>query len=177
MLFHTRKYQIIIGRFICQPPQIGEGRFTVSCFVYLEGEKAGSLKWRDENDRSKFQLELQLQAIDGTSMDEVNLTSRTSSPTPVDSLNGLTSVSGLDSKVMDNGGLRFDFERLHIPDSITTGSIRIHAELSRAKHNLLRGSEYQLVAEADSESFTRGDMTKHKLPVGWEEFAGCEGLR
>lgn len=78
---------------------------------------------------------------------------------------------------MEDGGLRFDLDRLHILPSIDEGTFGVHAKLARAQSKLLKGSEYQVLAEADSEPFTRGDMTKHRLPDDWEMFPGCGGFR
>lgn len=176
MLFGKKKYQLIVGKLVSPIPQLGDGPFTVTCFVYLEGKKVGSPKWRDADERSIFRLELQLQQLGGR-IDNPNSVPQHSVYSSIDGLEGLTSVSGLDSKVTENGGLRFDLDRLHILPEIEKGTFRIHAKLSRAHSNPLRSSEYELLAEADSEPFTRGDMTKHTLPEGWEEFRGCGGFR
>lgn len=180
MLFGKKKekYQLIVGKLISPIPQLGDGPFTVSCFVYLEGEKAGSPKWRDVNERSRFCLELQFQEVDdGTEHGDASSKQRNLVYRPVDGLKGLTSVSGLGSKVTESGGLRFDLDQLHILPETDKGTFRIHAKLSRAQSKFLHGTECEILAEADSEPFTRGDMTKHRLPGGWEIFHGCEGFR
>lgn len=172
MLFSKKRYEVIVGKFVCPVPQLGDCPFSVSCFVYLEGEKAGSPKWRDVNERSKFRLELQLQElVDGQTE------TKTSTASPIDGLEGLTSVSGLDAKVLGNEGLRFDLDRLHIVPEIEKGTFKIHAKILRARSGRVGGSEHEVVAEADSEPFTRGDMTKHKLPEGCEKFQNCGGMR
>ena len=173
MVFGKKKYQIIFGKLLCPIPQLGDSPFTVNCFVYLEGDEAGSSKWGDASDRSKFHLELHLQELDDNPENKVNSASRDPVTTSVDGLGGLTSASGRDAKVTENGGLRFDLDRLYIDPNIDKGTFRIHAKLFRAHFGLLD----ELLAEADSEPFTRGDMAKHKLPEGWEMFQGCGGMR
>lgn len=173
---NKKRYQLSVGELVSPIPQLGDARFTVSCFVYLEGEKAGSPKWRNANDRSRFRLELQLEQINYKPENEATPASKHPIPIPIEGLEGLISVSGLGAKVMEDGGLRFDLDGLHILPKIDEGTFRIHAKLSRAKSNH-RDSEYQMLAEADSEPFSRGDMTKHRLPDGWEIFSGCGGLR
>lgn len=179
MTFGKKKkvYQLSVGKLVSPVPHLGDGRFTVSCFVYLEGEKAGSAKWRDDNNRSRFRLELRLEQIDYKPENESTPLLKHLVPTPIDGLEGLTSVSGLGSKVMEDGGLRFDLDRLCILPSIDKGIFRIHANLSRAQSKLPRIVEYEVLAEADSEPFTRGDMTKHRLPDDREMFSGCGVLR
>lgn len=168
MLFGKKKYQLSCGRLVSPIPQLGDAEFTVSCFVHLEGEKAGSPKWGDVVDRPKFRLELQLHELDDGPENKA---------TTVDGLGGLTSVSVLSSEIMEDGGLRFDLKGLHIVPKIDKGTFRLHVELSLPCSNPLRGSKYELVAEADSEPFTRGDMTKHRLPDGWEWSENCGGFR
>lgn len=179
MLFAKKKnqYQLIVGKPVSPIPQLGDGPFTVTCFVYLGEKQAGSPKWRDIDERSRFRLELQLQQLGSESNDKPTSVPQQPVPTSIDGLEGLTSVSGLDSKVMESGGLRFDLDRLHILPRIEKGNFQIHAKLFRAHFSLLRNAEDELLAEADSEPFTRGDMTKHRLPEGWEMFQGCEGFR
>lgn len=177
MFFDKKRYHLIIGKLVSPIPQLGDGPFTVTCFIRLEGEKAGSPKWRDVDERSRFRLELQLQQLGDNTDGGATSTPRHPVSTPTDGLEGLTSVSGLDSKVTENGGLRFDFDRLHILPEIEKGTFQIHAKLSRIHFNPLRSSEYEILAEADSEPFTRADMTKHRLPEGWEMFKGCGGFR
>ncbi|KAG6359975.1 hypothetical protein INS49_011029 [Diaporthe citri] len=177
MLFGKKKYELIVGKLVSPIPQLGDSRFTVTCFVYLEGEKAGSPKWHNVHERSRFHVELQLQQLDGNTDETATSAPQHPMANPIDGLEGPTSLSGLHSKVTENGGLRFDLDRLHILPEIEKGTFRIHAALFRAHFNLLRSSEYELLAEADSETFTRGDMTKHRLPEGWEEFQGCGGFR
>lgn len=178
MLFGKKdRCQLIVGKLISPIPQLGDGPFTVSCFVYLEGEKAGNPKWRDINERSRFRLELQLQELDDKIEHGDASSQRDLLYSPVDGLKGLTAVSGLGSKVTESGGLRFDLDQLHILPEIDKGTFRTHAKLSRARSKFLHGPECEMLAEADSEPFTRGDMTKHRLPDGWEIFHGCEGFR
>lgn len=177
MFFDKKKYQLDVGKLVSPVPQFGDGSFTVNCFVYLEGEKAGSRKLRDGNDRSRLHLELELQELDGKHEYKAASASRHPVFKPIDSLEGLTSRSGLESETLDSGGLRFDLDGLHILPKIDKGTFRIHAKLSRAHFSLRGGSEYELLAEADSEIFTRGDMTKHRLPDGWEIFQGSGGFR
>lgn len=179
MLFGKKKsqYQLIVGKLVSPIPQLGDGPFTVTCFVYLEGKEAGSPKWRDVDERSRFYLELQLQQLGSQTNDKPTSVPQQPVPTSINGLEGLTSVSGLGSKVMDNGGLKFDLDRLHILPEIDKGTFQIHARLFRTHFSLLRDAEDELLAEADSEPFTRGDMTKHRLPEGWEEFQGCGGFR
>lgn len=179
MLFSKKKYpcQLVVGKLISPIPQLGDAPFTVTCFVYLEGKQAGSPKWRDVDERSRFRLELQLQQLRGKTDDKLTSMPQHPVPTSIDGLEGLTSVSGLGAKVMENGGLRFDLDRLHILPKIDKGIFQIHVRLFRAHLSVLRNAEDELLAEADSEPFTRGDMTKHRLPEGWEMFQGCEGFR
>lgn len=181
MLFGKKKYQyqLIVGELISPIPQLGDAPFTVTCFVYLEGKQAGSPKWRDVDERARFRLELQLQQLGGQTNDKPNPVPHWQKPVPtsINGLEGLTSVSGLESKVMESGELRFDLDRLHILPKIEKGIFQIHARLFRAHFSLLRNAEDELLAEADSEPFTRGDLTKHRLPEGWEMFQGCEGFR
>lgn len=119
---NKKRYQLSVGELVSPIPQLGDTRFTVSCFVYLEGEKVGSPKWRDANGRSKFRLELQLEKLDNEPENEATPASMHPVPTPIDGPEGLTSVSGLGAKVMEDECLRFDLDRLHILPKIDEGT-------------------------------------------------------
>lgn len=66
MVFGKKKkvYQLNVGKVVSPIPRLGDARFTVSCFVYLAGKKAGRPKWHDDNARSRLRLELQLEQPD-----------------------------------------------------------------------------------------------------------------
>lgn len=177
MFFDKRRYQVIVGNLLSPMPQLGDASFTVNCFVYLEGQDINNPKVHDENDRSRLRLELELLEIDDMAGHKAAAATKPRVKKLIEGLQGRTSRTGVEAVILESVGLRFDLGDLHLPREIRRGTFRIHAKLSRSRFSLRGGSEYELLAEADSETFTRGNMAKHMLLDGWEVFHGCGGFR
>lgn len=177
MFFDKRRYQVIVGNLISPATQFGDGSFTVNCFVYLEGQDINNPKVQNSNERSRLRLELELLEIDDKAKHKATSATEPRVKKLIEGLQGRTSRTGLEAVILESVGLRFDLDGLHIPPEIRRGTFRIHAKLSRSRFSLRGGPEYELLAEANSETFARGNMAKHMLPDDWEVFHGCGGLR